>query len=76
MASSEQEELGWGIHFEDGWHLRTVYFIVVVSMASLSLVFGITWSVTKGDIQGAFAISGFWVSLCSLLMGYIAVKSL
>jgi hypothetical protein len=51
--------------------LRTVNFVVVVLVASSSLIFGIVWSVTKGDIQSAFAISSFWLTLGSLLLGYI-----
>jgi len=76
VASGSQEELGWGLHFQEGWHWRTIlYFIVVVLISVSSLVFGIVWSVTKADIQGAFAISGFWLTLGSVLLGYLAVKS-
>ena len=74
-ALNNQEEIGWGIHFQEGWHWRTVYFVVVVLVASSSLVFGIVWSITKRDIQGAFAISSFWLTLGSLLLGYMAVRS-
>lgn len=73
-ALNDQEEIGWGIHFQEGWHWRTVYFLVVV-VALVSLVFGIVWSVTKKDIQGAFAISSFCLTLGSLVLGYIVVKS-
>ncbi len=62
-----KDELGWGIHLEEGWHWRTIYFVLVVFLSSFSLIFGVIWSVTKGDISGAFAISSFWLNLGSLL---------
>ncbi|KAH8900597.1 hypothetical protein GQ53DRAFT_708478 [Thozetella sp. PMI_491] len=75
MASTDDAPLGWGIHFEEGWHWRTIYFIVVVLMFLGSLAFGITWTITKGDLQGAFAITGVWMTAGSLLLGYLAVRS-
>jgi hypothetical protein len=73
-ASNNHEEIGWGIYFEEGWNWRTIYVLVVV-LTLFSLVFGIVWSITKGDIQGAFTISSFCVTLGSLLLGYIVVKT-
>jgi hypothetical protein len=51
-----------------------IYFLVVI-LTLFSLVFGIVWSIMKGDIQGAFAISSFCVTLGSLLLGYIVVRT-
>jgi len=76
LASNDQFQLGWGVCFQEGWHWTSIYFIVVTLFVSGSLAFGIAWSVTKGDIQGGFAISSVWVSLGSILIGYIAVRSL
>ncbi|KAL4861675.1 hypothetical protein BDV12DRAFT_179897 [Aspergillus spectabilis] len=75
-ASSDQEEIGWGIHFQEGWHWRTVNFVVIILVASFSLVFAIVWSITKSDIQGAFAVSSFWLTLGTLLLGYMTLRSL
>ena len=74
-ASSDQEQIGWGIHFQEDWHWRTINFLVFVLVASFSLVFAIVWSIAKGSIQDAFAISSFWLTLGSLFLGYMAVKS-
>lgn len=52
-----------------------IYLIIVLLLVSGSLVFGVTWSVTKGDVQGGFAISSLWMTIGSLLLGYIAVRS-
>lgn len=74
-VSHLEEELGWGVHFEEGWHHMTIYLIAVILLVFSSLVFGITWAVTKGDIQGPFAISCFLTSLGGILVGYLAIKS-
>lgn len=73
--SYDQFEFGWGVYFEEGWHWKSIYFVVVVLLASGSCVFGITWSITRGDIQGGFAVSSVWVTLGGLLLGYAAVRS-
>ncbi|KAM6506766.1 hypothetical protein FALCPG4_018595 [Fusarium falciforme] len=75
-ASQDEAQLGWGLHFQEGWHWRTIYFVVVVLLVTGSLVFGVTWSVLKRDIQGAFAIAGTWLALGPLLLGYIAVRDI
>ncbi|KAI0122409.1 hypothetical protein F4814DRAFT_408647 [Daldinia grandis] len=75
QAPEDRVEFGWGVHFEEGWHWRSIYFVIVVLIASGSGVFGVTWSITKGDIQGGFAISSLWVTLGTLFLGYIAVRS-
>jgi len=74
-ASYEKSALGWGVYFEEGWHRRLIYFIVVVLIITASLVFGVSWSILRADIQSAFAITGCWMTLGSLLLGYIAVRS-
>jgi len=43
--------LGMGCAFRGGLALEVVYFVVVVLAITASLVFGVTWSVLKGDIQ-------------------------
>jgi hypothetical protein len=74
-ASYEQEETGWGLHIEENWHLRSIYSLVVL-LVLFSLIFGIVWSAKKGDIQGAFAISSFVMTLGSLVLGYVVIRDL
>ncbi|KAI1170182.1 hypothetical protein F4777DRAFT_134604 [Nemania sp. FL0916] len=75
LASDVTEELGWGIHFQEGWHWRTIFVIVIGFLFSFSLAFGIAWSVSKSDIRGAFAISGFVIASGSMLLGCLALRS-
>ncbi|KAF4460754.1 kinesin light chain [Fusarium albosuccineum] len=75
-TSEDTMQLGWGIHIQEGWHWRTIYFVLVFVFIIGSLVFGITWSVVKGDIQSAFAVTATWMAIGPLLLGYIAVRDL
>jgi hypothetical protein len=74
LAPADEVEFGWGVYFEEGWHWKSIYFIVIILLASGSCVFGITWSVTRGDIQGGFAVSSVWMTLGGLLLGYAAIQ--
>ena len=73
-ASSEQDAIGWGLHFEEGWHWATIYTLGVL-VAVIGLIFGVLWSVMKGSIQDGFAISSFCITFGSLCLGYIALRS-
>jgi len=74
-TSPDELALGWGVYFQEGWHWKSIYFIVVVLMVTASLVFGVAWSVLKGDLSGAFAVASAWVTLGSLFLGYIGIRS-
>lgn len=73
-ASSDQEVIGWGLYFKEGWHWGTIY-VLSVSMVLFGLIFGISWSVVKQDIQGGFAISSFLITIWSIGLGYLALES-
>lgn len=75
-APHDKLELGWGLYFEEGWHWRSIYFIFAVPVVAGSLAFGIAWSVLKTDIQGGFTITGVWITVGSLAVGYMALRSL
>jgi hypothetical protein len=71
-ATPDQLATGWGLHIEEDWHWPTIYcsFVVIILF---SLVFGIVWSVKRNDIQGAFAASGFALTLGAMFLGYMAI---
>jgi hypothetical protein len=72
-ASPQEEVTGWGIHFEEGWHWPTIWFILAV-LVFFSLLFGVIWSVKRNDIQGGFAVSGFVLASCGLIGGVIVYQ--
>ena len=73
VASASESVVGWGLHFEEGLHMETI-FCVMAMIVIFSMVFGIVWAVRKTDIQGAFAISGFMVTTGALGVGYLALR--
>ncbi|KAF6830247.1 hypothetical protein CMUS01_07828 [Colletotrichum musicola] len=43
LAAGEDEmKAGWGLYFEEGWHLKTICVVLSVLMVVTSMVFGIT----------------------------------
>lgn len=73
MPSPTDEAVGWGLHFREGWHWRTVYCLVVL-LVVVSLAIGISWSVAKDNIQDGFAISGYLATMGSLGLGYLVLR--
>ncbi|RSM10045.1 hypothetical protein CEP52_003761 [Fusarium oligoseptatum] len=62
-TTQDSMQLGWGIHIQEGWHWRSIYFVIVVVFLIGGLAFGIAWSVKEKDIQSAFAISATWIAI-------------
>ncbi|KAK8026412.1 Cyclin-dependent kinase-like 4 [Apiospora marii] len=73
-AARNNSELGWGLHIEEGWHLITIIFLMVVPLVLGSLGFGIAWSVTKSDIQGGFAVAGIVLAMVPIAIGLVALR--
>lgn len=72
-TSSSKYTVGWGLHFQEGWHLRTIWcFLVFIVVASLLL--GIVWSVVRDDVQGGFGISSYLITIGALGVGYLAIS--
>lgn len=72
-ACADKDETGWGLYIQEGWQLRRVYLLLVLLTISSGTIFGIVWSVVEADVQSAFAISAYWVSICCLVLGYLRV---
>jgi hypothetical protein len=63
---------GWGMEFEEGWdrgRLRNAIFGIAVIGC---LTFAILWSVFMKDMQSAFGVSSFFVTVLAVVGGYIA----
>jgi hypothetical protein len=73
-AASTEDAVGWGLHFKENWHWFSIYLVVVLLMAA-GLAFGIAWSLIKNDVQGGLAISATWMTIASLLLGYLALRA-
>lgn len=73
-ASADGEVAGWGIYFEEGWHWEAIFGLLLIVAFGGSLLFGILWSVCRKDIQGAFGVASYWVTMSGLLIGFIAAR--
>lgn len=63
--------VGWGIQLVEGWVPFRVWMLVLFLFVLGSLVFGICWTVLEHDIQGAFAVAAYMVTLMGLVVGTV-----
>ena len=61
--------VGWGIHLVEGWNHGKLWLLALSTFVFGSLIFGVAWSVLKHDVQGAFAVAGYVLTLTALLIG-------
>ncbi|KAI1450608.1 hypothetical protein F5Y02DRAFT_426745 [Annulohypoxylon stygium] len=65
----------WGIYFEEGWHWRTIYLLVSLSLLG-PLVFGIVWTKVKGDMGDAFTTAGYLATFGASSIAFLAFRSM
>lgn len=63
--------VGWGIHLVEGFLPERVWMLTMGFFSLASLVFGITWAAKKDDVQGAFGVAAWIVTLSALAIGYL-----
>jgi hypothetical protein len=61
--------MGWGINLVEGFLPQKVWAVVMAGFGAGSAVFAILWTVKKNDVQGAFGVAGWLVTLAALLLG-------
>ena len=61
--------LGWGIHLVEGWVVSRLWLLGLMLFTIGSLVFGVCWSVFRHDVQGAFSIAAYMVTLMGIMVG-------
>ncbi|KAI1460374.1 hypothetical protein F4805DRAFT_417324 [Annulohypoxylon moriforme] len=64
----------WGIYFEEGWHWRTIYFLVFLTLSG-SLTFGVVWAVVKGSLGDGFTTAGFGPAIGAIVIALLAWRS-
>ena len=71
ISPAEGTTLGWGLYLVEGWAAFRVWMLVLMLFSVGSLIFGVCWAVLKHDLQGAFGVSAWIVSLGGLIFGTI-----
>jgi hypothetical protein len=61
--------VGWGIHLVEGFLPYKIWTLFTSLFVLMSLVFGITWAVKRGDVQGAFGVASYVCALATLAIG-------
>ncbi|KAL5381239.1 hypothetical protein DPSP01_007232 [Paraphaeosphaeria sporulosa] len=61
--------MGWGINLVEGFLAQKVWAVIMGGFGIGSVVFAILWTVKKDDVQGAFGVAGWLVTLAALVLG-------
>ena len=72
-ADSDEENIGWGLHFVEGFNHAMITYIMFGSTMIVGLVFGVCWTVLKHDVQDAWTISA-WITAV-MTLGLMAWQS-
>jgi hypothetical protein len=65
---------GWGLFYEEGWDMFKIMLLVAV-MVFGSFLFGVLWSILQKDVQGAFGISAWFVTIVGSTLALFALSS-
>lgn len=61
--------MGWGINLVEGFQAQKVWAFIMACFGVGSGVFAILWTVRENDVQGAFGVAGWIVTLAVLVLG-------
>ncbi|KAF9732571.1 hypothetical protein PMIN01_09429 [Paraphaeosphaeria minitans] len=61
--------MGWGINLVEGFLAQKVWAVIIAGFGVGSAVFAILWTIKKADVQGAFGVAGWLVTLATLVLG-------
>ncbi|KAJ4299981.1 hypothetical protein N0V90_005229 [Kalmusia sp. IMI 367209] len=61
--------MGWGINLVEGFLAQKVWAVVMACFGAGSAVFAVLWTIKKNDVQGAFGVAGWIVTLAALMLG-------
>ena len=71
VCPQQGTSVGWGIHLVEGWVVSRLWFLALMLFVLGTLVFGVCWAVLRHDVQGAFGVSGYMVTLVALILGTV-----
>lgn len=60
--------MGWGINLVEGFLPQRVWMCLMCVFGIGSAIFAILWTVKAGDVQGAFGVAGWVVTLAGLIL--------
>ncbi|PVH98480.1 hypothetical protein DM02DRAFT_45421 [Periconia macrospinosa] len=58
--------MGWGINLVEGFQAQKVWAVIMLGFGIGSAVFAVLWTMKRGDVQGAFGVASWIVTLAGL----------
>jgi hypothetical protein len=71
VCAGQPTQLGWGLHFVEGWSVKKIWLSGFLISGVGSLVFGILWAVFEHSIQDAFAVAGYCLTIGTFGVGTV-----
>lgn len=63
--------VGWGINLVEGFHADRVWTLIIGIFVFGSVIFAVVWACKRdNDVQGAFGVAGWMVTLAALALGW------
>lgn len=75
-AKLDREAVGWGIYIREGLDWNKIWALMIGAFVAGSLIFGVLWTVLEHDIQGAFGVASWWLTMCTVVLGYFATREM
>lgn len=60
--------LGWGLHFVEAWNVSLTVWTLFAFTLTSGLAFGISWSILKDDISGAYTVASYITALTTFFL--------
>jgi hypothetical protein len=74
-GKANQRARGWGIFLEEGWDFVKISWLYFLVMFLGSLLFAVIWAIYRKDVQSAFGISAWWVTIGGSTLALFAIIS-
>lgn len=69
ICQEQDTNVGWGIQIVEGWIDSRIWLLFLAFFLIGTLVWGVCWAVLKKDLQGAFGVAAYMVTLLVLIVG-------
>lgn len=66
---------GWGIYYAEGFDGELIAWFAFMIFTLGSLLFGVLWWKLHFDLQGAFGVSAYMATLCTMIISLVALRA-
>jgi hypothetical protein len=65
----------WGIFYREDWNWARIWVVLGIAFFPPGLLFGVIWGIMRQDIQGAFGVASWWMSVATIAIGLVGTCS-